>query len=230
MRATLPRLLDSPGTFPRAHLQVGDFYAGRRQWDESIRQYQAGVQANPESKVIYLKRIVDIWLAQEQPARAAPIVAEILKADPADDSAKAVSASLAMARGKPDDIAAAAAQFKTLVEKNSDNAIWRYGYGKALASQGDLEGGRRPSRGSLVSFYRTWRWPSFSRLAAITVPPSTMPMQVWPSTRAARRPDSCTRLVSCIRGEWRTPAASSPAWKRPIRKSVRYRFSLPFWT
>jgi tetratricopeptide (TPR) repeat protein len=142
MKAILVRILDSPGTFPKGHLLVGDFYAGRRQWDESIRQYQAGAEANPQGKITYLKRIVDIWLAQEQPAKAAPIVAEILKADPADDSSKAVSASLAIARGKSDDIATAVAQFKALVEKSPDNAVWRYGYGKALASQGDVEGAR----------------------------------------------------------------------------------------
>jgi tetratricopeptide (TPR) repeat protein len=142
MQAALQRLLDNPKRFPQAYLQVGDFYVDRRKWDESINQYRAGAEANPQDRIIYLKRIVDLWLAQDQPDKAAPVVAEILARNPEDDSAKAVNASLVMARGKPEDIAAAVAQFKALVNKNPDNAVWRYAYGRALAAQGDFEGAR----------------------------------------------------------------------------------------
>jgi tetratricopeptide (TPR) repeat protein len=142
MQAALRQLLDNTKKFPQAYLQVGDFYADRRKWEESIWQYRAGAEANPQDKIVYLKRIVDIWLAQDQPARAAPLVAEILKRDPADDSAKAVNASLAIARGNLEDIAAAVAQFQALVNKSPENAVWRYAYGRALAAQGDFEGAR----------------------------------------------------------------------------------------
>lgn len=142
MKAALQRLLDRPKIFPQAHLQVGDFYAGRRQWDESISQYEAGAEANPQGRIVYLKRIVDIWLAQEQPARAASVVAEILKLNPSDDSAKAVSASVSLASGKAADLAVAASQFKSLVTKNPENSVWHFAYGRALAAQGDFEGAR----------------------------------------------------------------------------------------
>src|SRR5882762_9035039 len=42
VKAALRRLLDNPKTFLQGHLAVGDFYGGRRQWADSIEQYEAG--------------------------------------------------------------------------------------------------------------------------------------------------------------------------------------------
>jgi|SRR5579871_993136 len=142
MKAALQRLAGDPQVYPRGHLLAGDFYAGRQEWEEAIQQYEAGAKAHPQDRITYLKRMVDICLAREQPAKAAPLVAEILKLDPADDSAKAVNAALTLARGNPQEAAAAVAQLKALVEKAPGNTVWRYAYGRALAAQGDLVGAR----------------------------------------------------------------------------------------
>lgn len=142
MKATLQRLMDSPKTFPQAALQVGDFYAGRQEWSEAIRVFETGAKERPEDKVVYLKRIVDAWLAQDKPEMASSAVGEILKAQPADDSVKAVATSLRMASGEPADINAAVAEYQSLVAKNPRNSVWRYALGRALAAQGDTNGAR----------------------------------------------------------------------------------------
>jgi len=46
---------------------------------------------------------------------------------------------LALASGKTEDVAAAAAQFKALVDRRPSNSVWRYAYGRALAAEGDFE-------------------------------------------------------------------------------------------
>ena len=143
MKAALQRLLDNPEVFPQAHLQLGDFYGRLRRWDDAIQQYEQGAQARPKEKLVYLKRITNVWLAEGKGERALQAVAEIRKEDPSDEGAQAVQASLLLASGKPDKIAEAVSLFKSLVDKSPENAIWRFNFGRALAARGDAAGAKR---------------------------------------------------------------------------------------
>jgi tetratricopeptide (TPR) repeat protein len=137
MNTTIRRLLDDPKTFPDAHLRVGDFYGALHDWAQALQQYQQGANANSKEKSTYLKRISDAWLAQGKGDQAADVVAEILKENPNDDSAKAVKASLLLKTGKPENVQSAVNDLQDLVKKQPDNPLLRFALGQALLAKGN---------------------------------------------------------------------------------------------
>jgi len=142
MKATLQRLINDPKTFPQAYLAVGDVYFKLQRWDEALAQYNAGAQAYPKNKVIYLKRVADVWLAQGKGEQADHVVDEILAQQPEDEAAKGVRASLLLSKATPDNVAKAATMFQSLVDKNPDNPVWRFNLGRALVAKGDPDKAR----------------------------------------------------------------------------------------
>jgi tetratricopeptide (TPR) repeat protein len=143
MQAALKRMLDHPADFPHAHLDVGDFYAQMQRWSEAIEEYEKGAKAQPTEKITFQKRIANVWLAQGKGERAMQVVADILKQQPSDEAAQGVQASILLAGGKPAEVAIAASQFQTLVNKSPDNPIWRFNLGRALAARGNPDGAGR---------------------------------------------------------------------------------------
>jgi tetratricopeptide (TPR) repeat protein len=137
MAATLHRLLSDSNSFALGRLYVGDFYAGLQNWDAAFEQYKEGIRTSPAQKIAYSKKIVDLWLAQGQGERASEVLADVLKAEPTDASARAVNASLLMARGGKENLAAAVSEFRDLVRKDPENATWHFNLGRALAAMGD---------------------------------------------------------------------------------------------
>jgi tetratricopeptide (TPR) repeat protein len=132
MAATLQRLLDAPGDFPDARLQVGDFYLALGEPDQARRYYEQGIQSNPAAKTDYQKRLVMLLVAQGQGIQGLPILEEILKAKPDDVSARAARASLLLEKPAAADRERAAAEFQDLVAKNPQDANLHYGLGRAL--------------------------------------------------------------------------------------------------
>lgn len=142
MKGVLQGMLDRPRNFPNARLQVGDFYAGLQRWNDALEQYDAGIKASPRQRVVYLKKIADVWLAQGNRDRASELVARILKEQPDDDGAKAVEAALMVPTGNPENIAKAAATLQSLVDKNPEQPDLHFKLGRALEAKGDPSGAR----------------------------------------------------------------------------------------
>jgi tetratricopeptide (TPR) repeat protein len=139
MLAALQPLTD-PRLFPDGHLKIGDFYASRQDWPEAFREYQAGVQANPQQRLTYLKRVADVWLQQGKGEEASGIVREILREQPDNEAAQAVNASIQLKTGRRENIDAAVKVLQNLVAKSPENALWRFNLGRALMISGDLNG------------------------------------------------------------------------------------------
>lgn len=148
MKAVLQQMLDDPKTFPQAPLQVGDFYALLRRWNEADKQYEAGAAATSSGKeniaqhVTYLKRVTDLALLQGKSEQANQALDEILKVAPDDQSAVGMKGSLLITTRKPENIAKAVALLEPAVAKNAGNANLHYTLGRALAAKGDLDAAR----------------------------------------------------------------------------------------
>src|SRR5579864_771332 len=142
MTAVLKPLLSDAKTHPTAYLKVGDFYLALHDWPEAMRQYEAGEQANPKEKSLYLKRIADAWLLQGKGDQAASVMGEILKEQPKDVTAKAVNAALLLKTGKPDKIKTAVTDLQELLKRQPENVVLRFTLARALLANGDLEGAR----------------------------------------------------------------------------------------
>jgi len=139
MAGALQRLLDNPTDFPQGRLQVGDFYAGRREWAEAIKHYEEGARANPKEKGVYKKKASNVLVAQGKREEAVALVEEILKEQPGDDEARTVRAGLLLDSGTPDRLEEAVREFGALVAKKPDDVTLRFQYGRALAAKGTTE-------------------------------------------------------------------------------------------
>ncbi|PWU05000.1 MAG: hypothetical protein C5B51_15665 [Terriglobia bacterium] len=142
MKAALDRMTANTHDFPQGLLYAGDFYAGRQRWDDALAEFQQGAKANPKEKIVYQKRIAQLWLAQGKGEQAGQVVDEILKQDPGDEAAKGAKASLLLAAGTPEKVQQAATQFQVLVDKSPDNAVWHFNLGRAFAVKRDFAGAR----------------------------------------------------------------------------------------
>ena len=142
MNSTLQRILDDPKDFPKAQLQVGDFYMKIRNFTEAARHYQQAERDNPQDSIVSRKRITDALLAQGKKGEAFEIVEQILKEQPKDEEARRVRANLWLDSRQPENVEKALSELQALAKLHpEDAALWfRLGEGNLL--KGDLDAAR----------------------------------------------------------------------------------------
>jgi tetratricopeptide (TPR) repeat protein len=99
MNDTLNRLLADPKKFPNGYKKVGDFYLRIRDLDSAARIYREGAAKFPAQKADYQKALCEALANQGKYKEAQDLVAEILRADPNDNEAIGIRASLKLATG-----------------------------------------------------------------------------------------------------------------------------------
>jgi len=144
MQATLHRLLDDATAFPKARLQVGDFYLGLRDYAGALRYYQEGLQANPDTavKAAYRKRAVVALLGQGNRDEAGRLAAQVVKENPKDSEALHLHAGILLDSGKRENADQAVREFQALVSQKPGDATLLLQLGQAYRLQGDLNAAR----------------------------------------------------------------------------------------
>ena len=82
------------------------FYAGEleRRWNDALAQFQAGAQAasadprKAKERIVYLKRITELWLVQGKTEQAYQSAGEVLRVDPGDSRRSWSGVSVASVR------------------------------------------------------------------------------------------------------------------------------------
>jgi tetratricopeptide (TPR) repeat protein len=143
MDAMIQKLTDVK-TYPEGHLLAGDFYFFRlRELDHAQDQYEAGLNAFPKEKVIYQKRLVELFANQTAKRREAnDLLATILKENPKDNDAIAMRAALMLQTGNLEQINTAANDLQALVTKNPKNHLLRFNLARALLAKNQVEAAR----------------------------------------------------------------------------------------
>ncbi len=141
MKRVLQGLLDNPKDFPEARLWVGNFYFLIQNYDEAIRNYEAGAQnhADAKERTVYKDRIMMAWLAQGKVDNATRTAEEILKEDPQNEDALRLRADNWLNMGKPEKIEAARRTFEALSARHPDDPILRFHLGRSYKLKGDLD-------------------------------------------------------------------------------------------
>ena len=143
MDAMIQRLHDTK-TYPEGHLLAGDFFIFRvLELEHAQDQYEAGIKAFPKDKVVYQKRLVELFANQTAKNRDANnLLAEILKDNPKDNDAIAMRAALMLQTGNREQINMAANDLQALVTKNPKNHLLHFNLARALAAKGQIEPAR----------------------------------------------------------------------------------------
>jgi tetratricopeptide (TPR) repeat protein len=144
MQGALRRLLDDPTNFPKAPLQVGDFYLGIRDYNAAIRYYQSGLDANPEAKtkLDYQKRSVLALLGMGNKEDAGRLAEQVVKENPTDSEALHLHAGILLDSGKRENADAAVREFQILASQKPRDAMLLLQLGQAYRLKGDLNAAR----------------------------------------------------------------------------------------
>jgi putative PEP-CTERM system TPR-repeat lipoprotein len=131
-------MLEKPKHPAQAHLAAGDFYGSITHWDQARQQFELGLAAAPDQKMLFQKRIVNLLLAQGSKDQAAPLVDEILKKAPQDEEALRVRADLRLQSGQTEAVRAAVEDYKWLLQKHSTDSKLHYDLGQARERIGEF--------------------------------------------------------------------------------------------
>ena len=140
--ATLNKMLDNPKAFPDARADIGDFYLSLKNWDEASKQYNDGLQARPEKRNFYQKKIVNVLLAQQKRAEALAMLDQMVKANANDYGSRALRADLQLQSGNAADMDAALAELQFLTTALPHDDGPPYALGRGYLAKGNLEAAR----------------------------------------------------------------------------------------
>jgi tetratricopeptide (TPR) repeat protein len=126
--------------FPNAYMTVGDFYNRLGDSEEAVRQYKAGVEADPKRKATYQKHMIEALMRAGQRARAAEINDQILKDNPKDNDARGLQATMLLEKG---DVQKAMTELQSVVGSAPDNFVARHRLGQAHMARGEYEQARQ---------------------------------------------------------------------------------------
>jgi tetratricopeptide (TPR) repeat protein len=140
---TVMHKLNDDKQFPEGHLLAGDFYFFRmRDFEQARLQYEAGMTALPKDKLVYQKRLVELYANTGSNVQANQLVDTLLKENPKDSDVIAMHAALLLNGGKPEQVNQAVVDLQGLVAKNPGNHLLRFNYARALLAKGQLEPAR----------------------------------------------------------------------------------------
>jgi len=125
--------------YPQAFEQVGGFYFRLGDGAEAIRQYEEGVKANPDRKAFYQKLIIEVLMAQGKKEEAKKVNDAILAANPKDNDALGLQASLLLDKGE---LQNAVNQLQTVVTRSPGDFVAHFNLGRGLAEKGEFEPAR----------------------------------------------------------------------------------------
>jgi tetratricopeptide (TPR) repeat protein len=165
MESALEPLRGRPADFPRGRLELGDFYARIGKPEESMREYQAGMQANPKEEHEYQKRMAALLLAKGEREGAVKLFDAVLKKDPENADVLIARATVWSQSGDPVKISAAIEEFRRLIGRDPENPLLYLQLGRVYMRRGDIPGGRTEFEEAV----RRQRWLVPARLALAEV-------------------------------------------------------------
>lgn len=142
MQVVLDRLLKNPKDFPRARLDVGEFYFRIREYQQSLEQFELGAKENPRESSLYKRRQVEALVMQGKKTEASQLVESILKDDPKDNEAISMRAALMLQAGTREQIQQAINDLQMVVSRQPENHVLRFNLARALIAKGDWDAAR----------------------------------------------------------------------------------------
>lgn len=126
--------------FPNAYFQSGDFYLRVGKFDESIKQYEEGIQKDKDRRNSYLKREEEVYIREGKPNLARDKNELILKSDPKDPEARGLKATFLLDKG---DINQAMSELQAVVTAKPNNWVARFNLGRAHFARQEYEQARQ---------------------------------------------------------------------------------------
>jgi tetratricopeptide (TPR) repeat protein len=114
-------------SFPRAYFQTGAFYIRVNQLDQAIKEYEAGIKADPDNTNAYLKSEIEVYIRQNNITMAQSKNDQILKNDSKDPEARGLRATFMIDKGQIDQ---AQTDLQSVVTARPGNWVARFNLGR----------------------------------------------------------------------------------------------------
>lgn len=121
--ATIKRLMEDPKAFPNRYLIVGDFYFRTKKYDQALKVYQDGVNADPKQAVTYKERMVSLDQATNKQNDALNLARNVAKDNPKNVQANEMYAGLLLQTGSRDSVAKSVTELKDLLKTNPNDPL-----------------------------------------------------------------------------------------------------------
>ena len=138
--ALLNQMKSNLKDFPDAYLQAGDFYLRVNGFDDAVKQYEDGVQKDPERRNTYLKHEIEAYIRQGKPDLAYLKNEAILKNDAKDPEARGLKATFLLDKG---DVNQAMTELQSVVTAKPNNFVARFNLGRAHFARAEYEQARQ---------------------------------------------------------------------------------------
>jgi tetratricopeptide (TPR) repeat protein len=137
MLQALQGILNNPKDFPQGHQIVGDFYAKNGKWDEAVREYTDGLQADKKVSASYQKRIAKALIAKGKRDEAIEELDQVIKSNAEDWDSRVARAILLRESSDPKKLEFAVSELNAVLAKNPNDEVARHNLGLAYLAKGD---------------------------------------------------------------------------------------------
>ena len=134
MVSVLQQIKSHAAEWDQAYLKVGDLYLLLGDGDSALKEYRDGMSKDPKKKTTYQKLIIEVLMRQGKRTEAAELNSQILKANPEDNDARGLAATLLLDRG---DISKALGELQAVVTRAPENPVAHYNLGRAHVARGE---------------------------------------------------------------------------------------------
>jgi tetratricopeptide (TPR) repeat protein len=142
MVQVLQGILNNPKDFPQGHRIVGDFYARNGKWDEALREYKDGFQANSKASAHYPKLIAKALIAKGKRDEAIKELDQVIQSDAEDWDSRLARAILLRESDDPRKLGLAVSELNSILAKNPNDEVARYNLGLVYLAKGDSKSAR----------------------------------------------------------------------------------------
>ncbi len=139
----LERLLRDTTNFPRAYLDVGDFYLKNGNADQAVKFYEAGAGAHPKDRLTYEKRVVQALLLEDNRSVVLERLTTLLREYPEDPDLRGTRATLLVDSPRKQERTEALGELQKLSTEQPDNVSFNYQLGRAYVADEQYGEARR---------------------------------------------------------------------------------------
>ena len=141
-RAVIGEITSDHSRFDDGLLKAGAFLMLLGDREGAAGAYQQGLEADPEQRSEYLRRMATVRLAQNRREEGRKLIDQSLEADPGNSAARFTLANLLLLEGGEESVARAIVEFEGIIKDKPADALLRLNLSKAYLAANETDKAR----------------------------------------------------------------------------------------
>lgn len=137
--AVVRKTLEDPKTYPDARLLTGAFYAGLKQYDKALAEFQAGVKEHPDRELLYTEKVIGTLVVLNRVDEAVNLAKRLYEKYPKENRAGELYAATLLDSGLKTHVNESVSELQKLVAANSKKPQLHYLLSRAYFEQAKID-------------------------------------------------------------------------------------------